>query len=70
MNNYLIDLIDYATYFSYIYKSYGEANNLNDMLLTWAGSTSAILGGLSRLSNGYLFDFIGFKTIFIVLMVI
>ena len=53
-----------------MYKSYGLDEGLDDDLLTWAGSTSAIMNGLSRLSMGFLYDLVGFKVLFFFLMLL
>ena len=60
----------YATFFSYTYKTFGEANNLSDDLLTWAASTGAIMNCLSRFGSGALFDKIGFKPLFMTVLLL
>ena len=51
-----------------MYKTYGEDNGISDHLLSWAGSVSAIVNGLCRLSMGYFYDKIGFRAGFMILM--
>lgn len=58
----------FVTIFSYEYKPLGLANGIEDNFLTWAGSFSSITQVISRLSIGYLYDIIGFKILFFVLM--
>lgn len=56
--------------FSYQYKQLGLANGISDHTLSWAGSTAAIVQAVTRLSVGALYDKLGFKKIFNVLMLI
>ena len=56
--------------FSYLYKPIGLSVNISDRLLTWAASAAAVLQAVTRLSFGYLYDKVGFKKLFNILMVI
>jgi MFS family permease len=64
--------LDYATFFSYIFKAYAQEqpNPISDDTLSWASSVSSIGNGIARLSLGFLYDYIGFKPIVFVLMVL
>jgi MFS family permease len=64
----LINDLVYGTFFSYVYKAYGEDNDLSDNLLTWAGSIGALTNCLARFCCGALFDKIGFKPLFMTLI--
>ena len=56
--------------FSYTYKSIGLEEKISDRTLAWAGSVSALIGGVTRVLIGSMYDNFGFRTLFIVLMVI
>ena len=65
----------FGTFFSYSYKIYGENQEphppISDNTLTWAASIgSGVINGLSRVVLGALVDKVGFKKLFIILMVI
>jgi hypothetical protein len=54
--------------FSYFYRPIGDANHMSDNLLSWAGSSSALVQCFTRLIVGSLYDLCGFKSIFYSLM--
>lgn len=60
----------FGTFFSYEYKPYGLAHDIADGFLTWAGSLSSLTQVLARFTVGYLYDILGFRILFFVLMVI
>jgi len=62
----------FGGFFSYQYKTIGNSdpNVNNDLILSEAASVSGIVQFVTRLSIGALYDKLGFKLIFIVLMVI
>ena len=66
----LFNALVFGGFYSYTYKSIGTANGIDDGLLTWAGSLSAIVQAVTRLSVGGLYDKFGFKKIFIPLMIL
>jgi MFS family permease len=54
--------------FSYVYKPIGLKEKISDRTLAWAGSISALVQAVTRLTVGSLYDKFGFKRIFYVLM--
>ena len=60
----------FGGFFSYQYKQIGNASNISDKVLTWAGSMAAILQAVTRLTCGQLYDKYSFKKVFYPLMVI
>jgi MFS-type transporter involved in bile tolerance (Atg22 family) len=54
--------------FSYTYKSIGLEEKISDRTLAWAGSISALVQAVARLSVGSMYDKYGFKKIFYGLM--
>lgn len=60
----------FLTFFSYEYKPYGLAHDIEDSFLTWAGSFSSLTQVLARFTVGSLYDYLGFRIIYFVLMVI
>ena len=52
------------------YKAFGESKGLSDYFLTICGSTGSLVNAGTRLLVGILMDFIGFKKIFIVVLLI
>ena len=60
----------FGTFFSYEYKPYGLANKLEDNFLTWAGSFSSLTQVLARFTVGSLYDYLGFRLIFFILVII
>lgn len=60
----------FLTIFSYEYKPFGLANGIDDSFLTWAGSFSSLTQVLARFTVGAIYDIMGFRIIFFILMVI
>lgn len=58
----------FGTIFSYEYKPYGLANDLEDSFLTWAGSFSSVTQVIARFSIGFLYDYLGFRLLFFIIM--
>jgi MFS family permease len=58
----------FSTFFSYVYKVYGENKGLSDSLLTAAGAVSSIANGGSRLLFGQMVDKINFKIVITILL--
>lgn len=63
----------FATFFVYVYKTYGENKSahppISDASLTWAASLGAgLVNGTSRIVLGSLVDKYGFKKLFSALM--
>ena len=56
--------------FMYEYKPIGLSVGISDFILSWAASISALTQAVTRLTAGYLYDKLGFKTIFLFLMLI
>lgn len=56
--------------FMYEYKPIGLSVGISDFLLSWAASFAALTQAVTRVSAGYLYDKLGFKTIFFGLMLI
>ena len=59
----------FMSLFSYLFKPIGLANNIDDNLLSWAGSLAGITQFITRLIVGSLYDYLGFRKIFFALMV-
>ena len=56
--------------FSYEFKPIGLSVEMSDYLLSWASSCAALTQAVTSISVGFLYDKLGFKTIFIALMMI
>ena len=60
-------------YFFYItisYKAFGESKGLSDYFLTICGATGSLVNAGARLLIGTLMDYVGFKKIFFVVLII
>jgi len=60
----------YIIFFMYQYKSFGLAHGISDFTLSLAGSVSGITQAITRLSTGYFYDKVGFKTLFYIIIII
>ena len=59
----------YSLYIASVYKSFG-AEKLGDSVLTWAGSIGAICNGCSRILWATLTDYVGFKRVYFLIMLL
>lgn len=55
--------------FGYLYKNIGLAENIDDSLLSWAGSFAALTQAVTRIGVGSLYDKVGFKPLFYILTI-
>ena len=65
----------FSTFFSYSFKLYGQSSTehppISDTTLTWAACIgSGVINGISRVSIGSFVDSVGFKKLFMGLMII
>jgi len=60
----------FGGFFTYEYKPIGLSVNMSDHLLSWAASSAAVIQMVTRICVGYMYDKVGFKIIFISMMVV
>jgi predicted MFS family arabinose efflux permease len=60
----------FGAYFTYAYKTIGLSVKISDKTLSIASSASGLLQLFARVGFGTLYDRVGFKSIFVTIMII
>ena len=60
----------FGAYFEYAYKNIGLSVGISDHALSYAASSAGLLQLVSRIGFGTLYDKLGFKKIFIFIMIL